>query len=57
MRALDVAPPTTRTRLYWTARICLVRRQTDLAVFDAVFAAVFDDAVLKLTRTRGVRRR
>ena len=47
-QALAVSPPTTRTRLYWTARVCLVRRLAELPVFDAVFAAVFEDAVLKL---------
>ena len=46
VRALELAAPTTRTRLYWTARVCLVRRQAELAVFDAVFAALFEDAVL-----------
>jgi hypothetical protein len=34
--------------LYWTARINLVRKQSELAAFDAVFAAVFDDAVLAI---------
>jgi uncharacterized protein with von Willebrand factor type A (vWA) domain len=43
-RALGVAPPVDRTSLYWTARTTLVRRQADLAAFDAVFAAVFADA-------------
>lgn len=33
-----------RSRLYWTARITLVRDKEDLPVFDAVFAAVFDAA-------------
>ncbi|MFD5747672.1 VWA domain-containing protein [Streptomyces sp. NPDC127033] len=46
VRALDGARPRTRTPLYWTARITLVRRHSDLAVFDAVFDAVFGDAVL-----------
>ncbi len=40
-RALGLAPPADRTALYWTARTTLVRRQADLAAFDAVFAAVF----------------
>lgn len=48
VQALDVLAPATRSRLYWTARICLVRRQSELATFDAVFAAVFDDAVLEM---------
>ncbi|MFM1721918.1 VWA domain-containing protein [Rhodococcus sp. PAM 2766] len=46
--ALRVLPPTDRRRLYWTARITLVGRQLDLDRFDAVFAAVFADAVLAL---------
>ncbi len=42
VQALGVSPPASRSQLYWTARITLVRRQSDLAAFDAVFAAVFD---------------
>ena len=48
VQALGAAPPVSRSQLYWTARICLVRRQSELAAFDAVFAAVFDDAVLAM---------
>ncbi|MEV6346280.1 VWA domain-containing protein [Actinoplanes sp. NPDC051851] len=44
VRALGVSPPVTRELLYWTARVVLVRRFADLAVFDRVFAAVFEDA-------------
>ena len=44
VRALAVSPPTSRDVLYWTARIALVRRQADVATFDRVFAAVFDDS-------------
>ena len=44
--ALDAAPPSRRSALYWLARVTLVNRQQDLAVFDAVFEAVFADAVL-----------
>ena len=44
--ALDVAPPAQVHSLYWLARLTLVNRQHDLAVFDAVFEAVFGDAVL-----------
>lgn len=40
VRALSVSPPTSTSALYWTARISLVRRQEDLAAFDAVFTAV-----------------
>lgn len=38
--------PTTRTQLYWAARLTLVNRVEDIAPFDAVFEAVFADAVL-----------
>ncbi|MEE4021678.1 VWA domain-containing protein [Gordonia sp. PKS22-38] len=37
-----------RRTLYWCARITLVCRRSDLRTFDAVFAAVFDDAVFSL---------
>ncbi len=43
-RALSACPPTDRDRLYWLARTTLVRDRTHLAAFDAVFAAVFDQA-------------
>src|SRR5262245_17753990 len=36
-RALAVSPPSTMRQLYWTARVTLVRRQSDLDVFDAMF--------------------
>ncbi len=51
VRALRVSHPASRGELYWTARVCLVRRHGDLPRFDAVFAAVFDDAVLELDPT------
>ncbi|MBQ0904425.1 VWA domain-containing protein [Micromonospora sp. U21] len=44
VRALDASPPDSRSTLYWTARISLVRRHADLNAFDLVFAAVFGDA-------------
>lgn len=44
VRAMDAVPPDSRSSLYWATRICLVQRQSDLASFDAVFAAVFDDS-------------
>jgi uncharacterized protein len=46
VRALSVDFPSSPSRLYWTARVCLVSRHDQLAAFDAVFAAVFEDAVL-----------
>ncbi|SCG54503.1 VWA domain-containing protein [Micromonospora zamorensis] len=43
VRALAASPPDSMSSLYWTARICLVRRHADLAAFDRVFAAIFAD--------------
>jgi uncharacterized protein with von Willebrand factor type A (vWA) domain len=43
VRALAASPPTSMPALYWTARISLVRRPEEIAAFDAVFDAVFDD--------------
>ncbi|MFJ6662767.1 VWA domain-containing protein [Streptomyces sp. NPDC091383] len=48
VRALAAAWPATRSALYWTARVTLVRDQPYLAPFDEVFDAVFGDAVLSL---------
>ncbi|MFC9554509.1 VWA domain-containing protein [Rhodococcus sp. NPDC056960] len=48
VQALHLSPPNSRSRLYWSARLTLVNRVDDLAPFDAVFAAVFDDALLSL---------
>ncbi|WP_053202155.1 vWA domain-containing protein [Jiangella muralis] len=48
VRALAACPPRTRSRLYWTARTTLVRRQGELAAFDAVFRAVFEDTELDM---------
>ena len=48
VRAMDTVPPDSRLSLYWATRICLVQRQSDLASFDAVFAAVFDDIAVGL---------
>lgn len=42
-RALLVTPPDSMSRLYWVARIALVRRKSELDSFDAVFNAVFAD--------------
>jgi uncharacterized protein with von Willebrand factor type A (vWA) domain len=47
-RALAVAGLGSLPELYWVARISLLRRERDLADFDRVFAAVFDDVVLRL---------
>jgi len=40
-RALALAPPADRDRLYWTARVSLVADVRQLDTFDRVFAAVF----------------
>ncbi|OYN78635.1 vWA domain-containing protein [Mycolicibacterium sphagni] len=44
--AMRELAPTSRTQLYWVARLALVNRVEDLPAFDAVFEAVFADAVL-----------
>lgn len=44
--ALAVSPPDSMTRLYWAARVTLVRHRAEIETFDAVFAAVFGDATL-----------
>lgn len=46
--ALDAAFPRGRGELYWLARLTMVSSHDELAAFDAVFASVFDDAVLPL---------
>jgi hypothetical protein len=46
--ALAATSPRTRTSLYWTARVTLVRDHPDLARFDDVFDAVFGQSVLAL---------
>jgi len=43
-RALASHTPRTTGRLYWTARVCLVRRVDELPAFDAVFDEVFGGA-------------
>ncbi|MBN9609201.1 MAG: hypothetical protein BGO26_03955 [Actinobacteria bacterium 69-20] len=45
---LQAHTPADRDELYWAARITLMRRHADLPAFDAVFAAVFADAVLPM---------
>ncbi|WP_072689795.1 vWA domain-containing protein [Rhodococcus marinonascens] len=48
VKSLHLSPPTSRAPLYWSARLTLVNRVDDLAAFDAVFSAVFDDALVSL---------
>ena len=40
--ALEIIRPTSRTRLYWTARSVFVSAHAQVEAFDAVFARVFD---------------
>jgi uncharacterized protein with von Willebrand factor type A (vWA) domain len=47
-RALGAQPPSTRSALYWQARVTLTHRHSDVDAFDRVFAAVFDHAGLHL---------
>jgi hypothetical protein len=47
-RALGVGPLWSRSELYWLARVSLVHRQSDIAAFDLVFAAVFAEARLEV---------
>jgi len=44
VKAMGVLAPQSRTAVYWAARLALVNRAEDLRAFDAVFAAIFDDA-------------
>ena len=44
IRALAVSPPDSPSRLYWAARLSLVRRHPEIEIFDEVFAAVFGGA-------------
>jgi uncharacterized protein with von Willebrand factor type A (vWA) domain len=46
--ALGAAPPGDLSTLYWTVRLTLVKHPRDLATFDAVFDAVFREAVLPI---------
>lgn len=51
-RALEAAPPDDVESLYWTARVTLAGRADDLAIFDAVFDAVFRDAAMPVEGRR-----
>jgi uncharacterized protein with von Willebrand factor type A (vWA) domain len=46
-RALTLAAPVARRRLYWTARALFVSDRSQVAAFDAVFAEVFGDRPVK----------
>ena len=52
VHALELLAPRSRRDVYWAARLTLVNRCEDLAGFDAVFAAVFDDAEFGLDPPR-----
>ena len=47
-RSLVALPPDSLPRLYWSARVSMVRRHSEIATFDAVFDAIFSDAVLPM---------
>lgn len=47
-RAMQANPPDSVPSLYWGARITLVSRQHELAAFDLVFAAVFENASMEV---------
>ena len=42
--------PTDKSSLYWVAKTCLVHDRRDLAAFDSVFAEVFHDQSLAVSR-------
>jgi uncharacterized protein with von Willebrand factor type A (vWA) domain len=44
-RALSLAPPASRSRVYWTARAVFVTSREEVEAFDRVFAAVFDGRI------------
>lgn len=46
--AIRTCPPSTTRQMYWVSRSCLVHDVDDFAVFDAVFAAVFDNEGLPI---------
>jgi uncharacterized protein len=47
-RALVASPPDSMSRLYWSARVALVRQRSELAAFDEVFEAVFAQATFSI---------
>ena len=47
-RALAAQRPESLSRLYWVARISLVRQRAEIEAFDAVFGEVFADVTLAL---------
>jgi uncharacterized protein with von Willebrand factor type A (vWA) domain len=47
-RALGVSAPDTVPSLYWTARVALVRRRSELEAFDEVFDSAFRDATFEV---------
>ncbi|MCQ3806859.1 MAG: VWA domain-containing protein [Acidimicrobiaceae bacterium] len=49
-RAFFCCQPDDKSSLYWVARTCLVHDRRDLAAFDSVFAEVFDDQSLAVSR-------
>ncbi|MFB9832339.1 hypothetical protein ACFFNX_09085, partial [Actinoallomurus acaciae] len=43
VRALTVSPPDSPRRLYWAARVCLVRRPSEIEILDGLFADAAPD--------------
>lgn len=41
-QALGLVPPASRSELYWTSRVVMLRDAAEIPVFDAVFSALFD---------------
>jgi len=56
VQALAAVPSVSRTALYWTARVTLVREYGQLAAFEEVFSGVFGEAVLVLAMDPHARR-
>jgi uncharacterized protein with von Willebrand factor type A (vWA) domain len=48
LRAVALAPPPSSRRLYWTARVTLVRRREEIEIFDRLFEAWFGDGAVAL---------
>lgn len=51
IRALTVSPPDSPRRLYWAARVCLVRRPSEIEILDALFADAAPDPLVRSVPT------
>ncbi|MFJ3670594.1 VWA domain-containing protein [Streptomyces sp. NPDC090106] len=52
VRALDAVRPVSRSALYWTARVTLVRDHAELPLFEEVFGALFGPQTLSVAERR-----